>query len=113
MVEKDGQGRRLAGDPLAGLDADRLKGLLGEAWERPPAPTPEERPTYVGLGTTLLAPVAFAAPIGAGFLVDAVGMRPMFLAAAAAGALALGVLLTCTEDPRRARVRPLLGEASP
>ena len=43
MVEKDGQGRRLAGDPLAGLDADRLKGLLGEAWERPPAPTPEER----------------------------------------------------------------------
>ncbi|MGH7542460.1 MAG: hypothetical protein ACREK7_00845, partial [Gemmatimonadota bacterium] len=43
MPEKDGQARRLAGDPLAGLDADRLKGLLGEAWERPPASTPEER----------------------------------------------------------------------
>ncbi|HET6342596.1 MAG TPA: hypothetical protein VFG78_10485, partial [Gemmatimonadota bacterium] len=43
MPEKDGQARRLAGDPLAGLDADRLKRLLGEAWQRPPAPTPEER----------------------------------------------------------------------
>ena len=43
MPEKDGQARRLAGDPLAGLDADRLKGLLGDAWNRPPAPTPEER----------------------------------------------------------------------
>ncbi|HKY59809.1 MAG TPA: hypothetical protein VJP59_02260, partial [Gemmatimonadota bacterium] len=43
MPEKDGQARRLARDPLAGLDADRLKGLLGEGWARPPAPTPEER----------------------------------------------------------------------
>lgn len=97
----------LAGLQAASVNVSNLTVLLEFA------PTPEERPTYVGLGTTLLAPVAFGAPIGAGLLVDVAGMRSMFLAAAGAGALALGVLLTRTEDPRHGRARPLLGEARP
>jgi MFS family permease len=64
------------------------------------APVPEEQPTYVGLGTTLMAPVALGAPLAAGFLVDAFGFVPMFLLAAAAGTAALVVLVSFVKDPR-------------
>jgi MFS family permease len=97
----------LTGLQVASVNVSNLNVLLEFA------PTAEERPTYVGLGTTLLAPVAFAAPIAAGLLVEAAGMRAMFAAAATAGALALGVLLTCVRDPRHARATPVLGEARP
>jgi MFS family permease len=97
----------LTGLQVASVNVSNLNVLLEFA------PTAEERPTYVGLGTTLLAPVAFAAPIAAGLLVEAAGMRAMFATAATAGALALGVLLTCVRDPRHARAMPVLGEARP
>src|SRR3989441_7106804 len=35
------------------------------------APAPSEQPTYVGLGTTLVAPIAFGAPLAAGLPSDA------------------------------------------
>lgn len=97
----------LTGLQVASVNVSNLSVLLEFA------PRPEERPTYVGLGTTLLAPFAFAAPIAAGLLVDAVGMRTMFLAAAVGAGLALGVLLGCVRDPRHARAVPMLGEARP
>ena len=39
------------------------------------APGAEERPTYIGLGTTLMAPVFFAAPLVAGVMADGLAFR--------------------------------------
>jgi MFS family permease len=64
------------------------------------APVPEEQPTYVGLGTTLMAPVALGAPLAAGLLADAFGFAAMFLLAGAAGTVALIVLVSFVRDPR-------------
>ena len=64
------------------------------------APSPEERPTYIGLGTTSLAPVAFGAPLVAGLLADAWGFAAVFGVAALSGAVALGLLLVRVRDPR-------------
>ena len=43
------------------------------------APSVDERPIYVGLGATSLAPFAFAAPLIAGLLADALGFRAVFV----------------------------------
>lgn len=64
------------------------------------APGMEERPTYVGLGTTSLAPLAFAAPLLAGLMVDAVGLESVFGLAALFGLVGLSLLLTRVRDPR-------------
>ena len=64
------------------------------------APETAGRPTYVGLGTTSVAPAAFAAPLLAGVLVDTVGFPPVFGAAALFGAVGLGLLATRVRDPR-------------
>ena len=66
------------------------------------APVLEERPTYIGLGTTLMAPIAFGAPLAAGLLADAFGFTSVFAAAALAASVALGLLLTRVRDPRGA-----------
>lgn len=68
------------------------------------APGPAAQPTYVGLGTTLLAPVAFGAPIAAGLLADARGFGAVFVVAAVAASVALALLLTRVRDPRAAAV---------
>ena len=70
------------------------------------APGPAAQPTYVGLGTTLLAPVAFGAPIAAGLLADARGFVAVFVVAAVAASVALALLLTRVRDPRAAAVTP-------
>jgi MFS transporter, DHA1 family, multidrug resistance protein len=64
------------------------------------APTPAARPTYVGLGLTSLAPVAFAAPLVGGLLADALGFRGMFVVALAFGIVGLVMLATLVRDPR-------------
>jgi predicted MFS family arabinose efflux permease len=69
------------------------------------APVPEERPTYVGLGTTLMAPMALGAPLAGGLLADAFGFAAVFAIAAAAGTIALVVLLSLVRDPREDRAR--------
>lgn len=66
------------------------------------APTPEERPTYVGLGNTAIGPVAFAAPLLAGLVADAAGFLTVFSLAALAGVTAVSVLLARVREPRRA-----------
>jgi MFS family permease len=65
------------------------------------AHTAEERPTYVGLGNTALAPVFFAMPLAGGLVADAVGLRWVF-AIALGGALLGTVLLVRVRDPRAA-----------
>ena len=67
------------------------------------APTVDERPTYVGLGTTSVAPVAFVSPLVAGLLADSVGLPAVFRMAAVFGLLALAVLATRVRDPRHVR----------
>jgi MFS family permease len=64
------------------------------------APTPEERPTYIGLGTTSMAPVAFASPLVAGLLADALGFRAVFAVALVTGLAGLVMLAARVRDPR-------------
>jgi len=70
------------------------------------APGPAAQPTYVGLGTTLLAPIAFGAPIAAGLLADARGFVTVFVVAAVAACVALALLVTRVRDPRAGAVAP-------
>jgi MFS family permease len=69
------------------------------------APSADARPTYVGLGSTLMAPVAFAAPLLGGLMADAFGFPPLFFVAVAAGLAGLIVLATRVHDPRRLLAR--------
>ncbi len=62
----------------------------------------EERPTYVGMANTLVAPSTILAPMIGGFLADSTGYQATFIAATAAS-LATGVILHFfVKDPRRA-----------
>jgi len=54
----------------------------------------------VGLGTTLVAPIAFGAPLAAGLLADAFGFLAVFLVAAVAVSVALALLIGRVRDPR-------------
>lgn len=64
------------------------------------APTVGERPTYLGLGNTVLAPVTLGAPLAAGVMADTWGFDAIFATAAALGVLALALTLR-VRDPRR------------
>ena len=64
------------------------------------APSDDERPIYVGLGTTSLAPVAFAVPLIGGLLVDALGFRAVFGVAVVGSLVGLTMLATLVRDPR-------------
>lgn len=64
------------------------------------APGPAARPTYVGLGTTLLTPVAFGAPLVAGLMADAFGFRAVFATAALGALAAMTLLIGRVREPR-------------
>jgi MFS family permease len=68
------------------------------------APTTEERPTYVGLGNTLAAPFAFAAPLCAGVLADLAGFGAVFIASVAATLACVLVFALRVREPRHAAV---------
>jgi DHA2 family methylenomycin A resistance protein-like MFS transporter len=84
----------LAGVQTAALNISAMNVLLEFA------PVPAERPTYVGLGTTSLAPVAFASPLVAGLLADSLGFRVVFVVALVMGGTGLAMLATRVRDPR-------------
>jgi MFS family permease len=63
------------------------------------APSPAERPTYVGIGNTALAPVFFTTPLVAGVMADLAGLRVVF-GLALAGALLATALLLRVREPR-------------
>jgi MFS family permease len=85
----------MLGTQIAAMNVSTLNVLLEFA------PVLEEQPTYIGLGTTLMAPIAFSAPLAAGLLADAFGFASVFVVAAVAATVALGLLLTRVRDPRR------------
>ena len=64
------------------------------------APAADERPTYIGLGRTAVAPIAFGAPLAAGLLADAAGFAAVFAIAAGFSLIALGLLIGRVRDPR-------------
>ena len=64
------------------------------------APSAAERPTYIGLGLTTVAPLAFAAPILAGLVADARGFPAVFVTAGVFGLAALTLYLARVRDPR-------------
>ena len=84
----------LMGIQIAAMNVSNLNVMLEFA------PAPSERPTYVGLGTTLVAPIAFGAPLAAGLLADAVGFLAVFFVAAVAVSAALALLIARVRDPR-------------
>jgi MFS family permease len=84
----------LQGVHLAAVNVSGLSVLLEFA------PSPAARPTYVGLGTTLLTPVAFGAPLVAGFMADAFGFPAVFVVGALGSLAGLGLLLGRVREPR-------------
>ena len=90
----------LQGVQIAAISVSGLNVLLEFA------PGPAARPTYVGLGTTLLTPVAFGAPLAAGLIADALGFRTLFATAAGGALMALALLLGRVQEPRRRPPRP-------
>ena len=64
------------------------------------SPTPQAQPTYVGLASTAMAPMAFTAPLVGGLLADAVGFRAMFCVSLTFAVVGLVMLATLVRDPR-------------
>jgi MFS family permease len=60
-----------------------------------------ERPLYIGLSNTLVAPVTILAPLLGGWLVDAVSYQAMFMLAAIIGLATAAVLIFLVKDPRK------------
>jgi MFS family permease len=84
----------LQGLHLAAVNVSGLNVLLEFA------PNPALRPTYVGLGTTLLTPVAFGAPLVAGLMADAFGFPAVFVVAGLGSLAGLVLLLGRVREPR-------------
>ncbi|MBI2466432.1 MAG: MFS transporter [Candidatus Rokubacteria bacterium] len=59
-----------------------------------------ERPTYIGLANTALAPLSFGAPLVAGLMADRLGFATVFGVAAALCAVSLVLLLGRVREPR-------------
>jgi MFS family permease len=70
------------------------------------APTERERPTYIGLGTTALGPVVFAAPLLGAMLVDALGFPAVFLVASVLAGFGFLLFLVRVRDPRHRLLPP-------
>lgn len=62
---------------------------------------PEDRPTYVGLSNTLLAPSISIAPIIGGIVSQRFGFPPLFLFAATLGASGALLMSILVRDPRK------------
>jgi len=60
-----------------------------------------ERPAYIGLANTLIAPTAFLSPLLGGWLADSAGYQTTFLASAIGGFCTIGVLLFLLKDQEK------------
>ena len=60
-----------------------------------------ERPTYIALAMSLVAPFAFVSPLIGGLLADAAGYRAVFVLAAVCAAVYAAALVLLVRDPRR------------
>jgi MFS family permease len=83
-----------------------LAGFANAAlWTIPMAMTIEfcqesERPAYIGMANTLIAPFTFLAPLFGGWLADFAGFPATFLASAFFGLTTATVLHLAVSDPR-------------
>ncbi len=59
-----------------------------------------ERPSYIGLANTLVAPATLVAPLIGGWLADAAGYNYTFAVAAAGGLLTWLILRFAVRDPQ-------------
>jgi len=73
--------------------------------------TLEERPYYIGLTNTLVAPATITAPIIGGWIADTFGFQFTFLTATACGVMSIAVLLFALRNPADC-VTPLAANAS-
>lgn len=64
------------------------------------APTEGDRPTYIGLGNTAMAPVAFVSPFLAALLADGLGFRAVFAVAGLFSLAGLILLGARVHEPR-------------
>jgi len=65
--------------------------------------TGAERPAYIGLANTLIAPSTFIAPLLGGWLADTAGFQATFLVSVIGGLATALVLYAALRDPRQAR----------
>jgi MFS family permease len=72
-----------------------------------------QRPTYIGLANTLIAPVTIVAPFIGGWLADSAGYPSTFLVAAGAGLLTFLVLHFFVTDPRKTALNELKTQSNP
>ncbi len=84
----------LFGVQVAAINVSNLNVLLEFS------PTPQAQPTYIGLGSTSMAPVAFVSPLAGGLLADAAGFRAMFVVALSFALVGLVMMATLVRDPR-------------
>ena len=73
---------------------------------------PEDRPTYIGLTNTFLAPMLIGAPIFGGWLAGAIGFPALFSIALAFGSLALVMMVFWVREPRGTTPRSVEEEQS-
>jgi MFS family permease len=71
----------------------------------------EDRPTYIGLSNTLMAPAMAFAPLLGGWLAAQLGFAPMFALAALLAGLGAALLFALVREPRHAR--PAHEQAAP
>lgn len=70
-----------------------------------------EKPLYIGMANTLIAPAALLAPILGGWLVDTAGFHPTFLVTTICGLLTAAMLFFVVADPhkqKKAAVEPVM-----
>lgn len=60
-----------------------------------------QRPAYIGLANTLIAPATFIAPLIGGWLAGVAGYPATFIVSAVCGLLTLAMLYISVQDPRR------------
>ncbi|MBK8020666.1 MAG: MFS transporter [Chloroflexi bacterium] len=72
-----------------------------------------ERPYYIGLANTLVAPVTLFAPMLGGWLADVVSFEATFLVAAVSGVVAAAVAFLLMQDPLRRGEAALREQAEP
>ena len=60
----------------------------------------ENRPTYIGLSNTLVAPFTIIAPLIGGWIAEATGFQTTFMVSAIGGLVVFGLLFWLVHDPR-------------
>lgn len=70
----------------------------------------EEKPTYVGMANTLVAPAAIIAPFIGGLLADSFSYAVTFITSAALALLASAILILLVRDPKTPRQAVILKE---